>query len=221
MARRARRGPGALERGVLLDSYDKLCHGMSRWRSDPDLFEARKQVLSFVVGLRFSALLIYGIRKLLEGTGLQASWGTILADDGETCSPECDIIVHEGGRVATWNGGDAVGCPVMEFCFINRSNVRLVISCKGQELDDIDEEVAADVRKLRPFVDRIWLFAECCKEGKLEALEEKSKKKGYERFWYVYRRTTVGQLSNEEGWLEFGQSLRTLATRRRRRSSPR
>src|SRR5271166_5699831 len=88
----------------LLDkqNYHKIQAGLKMYRIDTfirdlEATEGKNKggVLSFVRGLRLSALLIYAIRDLLgEGSDLTANWGHIIDEDGQFCSRECDIIIH-------------------------------------------------------------------------------------------------------------------------------
>jgi len=71
------------QRTFFLRQFDSLCAMLYRYRIDPELYEARKSVLRFVIGLRFSALLIYTIRRLLSNTEFTANWGVIIDESGE------------------------------------------------------------------------------------------------------------------------------------------
>jgi hypothetical protein len=145
---------------------------------------AEGRVLAFVRGLKFSARLVYMIRDCLSGTGLQADWGHILdADDSVTCSPECDIIIHRKWR-HRWNGHGGKD-PVMDFKFVDQKDAIAVISCKsylksiGQDYDDYS-------RKVRGYVKDVWLYAECCPPAAVDGLRKRSRKAGYNKFWYLY-----------------------------------
>ena len=57
------------------------------------------------------------------------SWGHLVDDNGESCSPECDIIIHRPGYYHRWNGDES---PIINFKFIECSEALAVISCKSQ-----------------------------------------------------------------------------------------
>ena len=202
---------GGLEDGLLKETYYSLCKKLDQYRLSLDWFEARKGVLPFVRGLRFSALLIYSIRKVITEPTLKASWGVILDDEGLGCSRECDIIVHRGRYAYAWDGDDSKGKRVMDFRFIRHNDARLVVSCKS-EVDSVDGEIRDYAQNLEGYVKRIWLFAECCKTGRADALRKRAREAGYERFWYLYtlKEGRVGQEYNEPGWMAFVEELRSL-----------
>jgi len=206
-----RRASEGLSNGFLYESLDTLYTSLHRWRVDEGLFEARKTILPFVRGLRFSALLIYRVRKLLAGQDVTASWGVVLDESKSRPSRECDIIIHRNKWEHAWDGGDAVGDPVMDFRFVRRQDALAIISCK-EAIRRIDVEMRGYVEAVREYVPRVWLFAECCEEGSQNALEEGAQEAGYESFWYLYsldkQRT---ENVNEPGWFEFVKRLRSLA----------
>ncbi len=201
-----------LKNGFEIESFGILKGALERWELNEDLREARKSVLPFIWGLRFSALLIYRIRKVLRGSSLKASWGAILSDAGGICSPECDVIVHEGESAYVWNGDDAVDDRVMDFHFVPRDQARLVISCK-QRIRSVGAKMRRDAFRLMEYVPRVWLFAVCCKEGRQEDLERQARKAGYERFWWLYSLAKGGmERENEPGWAGFVEELRRIDT---------
>jgi len=181
----------------------RLCGELQAWRTDDDLevLKAAKGsalVLPFVKGLMLSAQLIYVIRGELSATGLEVDWGHLLDDKDESCSPECDIIIHHRGHVTEWNGNDQ---PVMHFKFVRRDRAVAVISCKSYAKD-----VAAEyVQRLKPYVKHIFLFVECCAPNKVTSLREKARKAGYAGFGYLYafdeKRTEC--IEDEQAWLDF------------------
>lgn len=174
------------------EKYKKIQAGLSMYRIDSfirDLDEKveknKGSVLSFVRGLRLSSLLIYSIRELLDGSSLTANWGHILDENGILCSRECDIIIHDKDvPLHKWNG-DGGGNHVMDFRFIPHSAAKVVISCKSYlTSSQIEIEYCNDMKK---FVDRVWLFAECCGPKSDESIEDTAKKIGYENFHYLYK----------------------------------
>jgi len=201
-----------LTEGLFLETYKSLCGKLEGYFLNMDLFEARKDVLSFVRGLRFSALLIYAIRKILKGTRLTASWGVVLTHDGKRCSPECDVIIHSDEWKHAWNGDDNVGKPVMDFRFVLAEDVKLVISCKSELYSGIDENIKKYALNLKDHVSCIWLFAERCKKDKVGQYQEEAVEAGYEKFYYLYafEERGVGQEYNEPAWFEFAETLRSL-----------
>jgi hypothetical protein len=211
MAKESASKLGLLQKGLLLEPFNSLCGKLHKYRVDPELHEARKTILRFVTGLRFSALLIYNIRTILRNTNLAANWGAILKRRDKKCSPECDIIVHTGSEWA-WDGEDDVGGPVMDFHFVPQENVKLVVSCKSC-LTQIDGAIRNDIAKLSDWVDNVWLFAECCQCGQVSKLRRDSRHAGYKRFSYLYTLKKTGGPGkyDERGWFSFAQALRALA----------
>lgn len=139
-------------------------------------------ILPFIRGLRFSALLIYQIRKELNGTGLNVTWGHILDEYGAYCSSECDIIIYKGSYHARWNGS-GTDC-VMDFQFIEKKNAIAVISCKSfLKSSEIEKEYCINMKK---YVDKVWLFAECCGPKSGKSIEKTAKNIGYEHYWHLY-----------------------------------
>ena len=110
-------------------------------RRDDGKYEG--DILGFVKGLRFSVRMIYFLREYLSETGLEVNWGHLLDENGERCSPECDVVVHSKGHVAKWNGNDP---SIMDFRFIKAKSARAVISCKSS-LKSIDKNYPKDLRK--------------------------------------------------------------------------
>lgn len=165
--------------------------GLQQYRLDSFIRNIESQrgknkgtILSFVRGLRFSSLLIYTIRDLLQGSGLTANWGHIIDEDGELCSRECDIIIHREGYIMRWNGDGGLH-PVMDFKFIEQSEAIAVISCKSflQHKSHIEVEYCQD---LLNYVENVWLFAECCPPDKSQEIKDKALEIGYRNFWHLY-----------------------------------
>ena len=186
-----------------------LCAEFSTFRIDPVIQlmvknQDKGRILGFVRGLRLSAQLIYEIRNILSGSGLHADWGHLLDKDTNLCSPECDIIVHNGKVKRRWNGHKE---SVMDFCFVEYSNAIAVISCKSY-LTSIDVDYP---RAMKRYVKNVWLFAECCPKGKEAALRKKAREAGYKGFYYLYpwdHETSVEPKQDE--WIKFGKALNAL-----------
>ncbi len=149
-------------------------------------------ILGFVKGLRFSARLIYYLRTLLSLTGYEINWGHILDDAGNSCSRECDIIIHKPGHVKNWNG-DAH--PVMNFVFVKASQVIAIVSCKSK-ITDIDKKYILALKKYG--VKKIYLFAECCMEKSYSNLLKKAQKAGYQGLWCLHLIDSTGRRVEDE-----------------------
>ena len=166
-------------------------------------------ILPFIRGLRFSALLIYEIRKALNGTELKVTWGHILDENGEYCSSECDIIIYKKGHHTRWNGsGDNES--VMDFRFIEKENAVAVISCKSFiRTADIEVDYWTNMQK---YVSKIWLFAECCGPKSGKSIEKAAKKIGYEHYWHLYtwNKKTDDIKDCLDEWVHFLETLKSL-----------
>jgi len=205
---------GILQKGNLAARYGSLCKQLEQYRIERELFEARKSVLPFVTGLRFSALLIYEARTILKNTNLAVNWGTIIDDKGDKCAAECDIIVHKNGSEFAWNGEIDVGGSVMDFHFVNKQNVKLVISCKASEVSQINQNMKNDIVKLCDYIDNVWLFVEYCKAKQLSEIRKDARSAGYKKFYPLYLEKEDGILSYDENiWCDFAQSLWKLSTK--------
>ncbi len=206
-------GLDALKKGFLMEQFNSLCGKLQKYRTDPEIFEARKSVLRFVTGLRFSALLIYSIRAILRSTALTANWGMIVDRSGKY-SPECDIVLHDNGSEYAWDGGDDVNGSVMDFHFIDREKVKLVVSCKAFSVTQISQSMKDDVVNLADYVDNVWLFAECCQYGQVAKVRKEARDAGYKGFFYLYCLKKSGSPGkyDEIGWCQFAKFLRELAT---------
>jgi hypothetical protein len=196
--------------------YNVLKEELSTFRLDTFLRALDKNqtknkgaILPFIRGLRFSALLIYEIRKTLDGTSLKVSWGHILDENGEYCSSECDIIIYKNGCYARWNGNES-GC-VMDFRFIEKKNAVAVISCKSYiKSSTVEKEYCINMKK---YVDKVWLFAECCGPKSSKSIKTVAQNTGYEHFWHLY---TWNQKTDDiddclDQWESFIKSIKELA----------
>lgn len=161
-------------------------------------------ILPFVRGLRFSALLIYAIREILSDSDLQVDWGHIVDEDTDTCSCECDIIIHHKGHIKRWNGN------IMDFKFIAPEKVVAVISCKSymRGVSDIDKEYC---KSLKPFINKVWLYAECCPPDISERISKRALGFGYKKFWYLYEwHKDKDPQKNKIGWHKFIKEIQKL-----------
>ena len=211
MGKRRTKKLGVFQRGNLQERYKSLCTKLDLYRTEQELHEARKSVLAFVTGLRFSALLIYEMRNILQNTNLAVNWGTIIDESSDKCSSECDIIVHKNGSEFAWNGEIDVGGSVMDFHFVDKQNVKLIVSCKGFEVSQIDQNMKNDIIKLGGWVETVWLFVEYFKATRLRGLCKDAKDFGYKKFYYLYLKREDGSLDyNENLWCEFAKSLKEL-----------
>jgi len=189
----------------------KMFGEFSNWRIDTFIREITKKrqkgrILPFVRGLRLSAHLIYAIREVLVGTNLTANWGHLVDEKGIFCSCECDIIIHHQGHEARWNGREN---QIMDFRFIKQQKALVVISCKSYLRSGyMDSEYC---KLMKPFVKRIWLFAECCGPRSVNSIRKKALRLGYEKFWHLY--TWSKQKTpepNKDGWREFIEEVNKL-----------
>jgi len=192
------------------EPFIQLYGQLSNWRIDPYIREmeaGRKKgrIFPFARGLRLSAGLIYIIREILEGKQLTANWGQLIIKQ-EFCSKECDIIIHHPGQFRRWNGNEK---QVMDFRFIPQEKAVAVISCKSfLKSGDIDKEYS---EKIKPFIKKVWLFAECCYPQGVKYIQKKAVKCGYQKFWYLY--TWDREKSpepNKKGWNEFVKEVKKL-----------
>jgi len=215
-ARRAKRVRRGVVATLRLSHLHSLAGELGHWRTSTDVKELAAAkgsaiVLPFVKGLRLSAQLIYLLRKELRGMGLEVDWGHLVDDAGDSCSPECDIIIHRCGSVDEWDGSEK---PVMHFKFVKQSCAQAVVSCKSFA-DDVDVKY---VTKLRSYVRRVFLLAECCAPQKVASLRKRAREAGYAAFaiLYTFNEKTGERIIDEEGWLSFLDTLKAKIKRRRR-----
>lgn len=215
-------GPTREKRGHLtthlnLQEFHSLKEELSQWRINPQIQEMEREkpggiILGFVKGLRLSARLIYAIREHLSSTDLQVDWGHLLTEEGNSCSPECDIIIHSPGHEREWNGNEH---KIMDFKFINCRQAVAVISCKSL-IKTVDRKYP---QRLKPYVDKVLLFAECCEPNAVNRLKASAKSAGYTGFWYLYtcNQATCECTVDPKHWEKFLRTLKSIASDRRRR----
>ena len=202
---------GAVGKRLRQSKFERLAAELQPWRADDDLraIEAAKGsalVLPFVKGLHLSAQLTYLVRnQLSDMSGLEVDWGHLLDAEENSCSPECDIIVHNKGWVESWNGDPH---PIMDFKFIKCENARAVVSCKSFA-KDIDKNYCNAMAR---YVKHILIFAECCSPKNAPKLEKRAKALGYTGFWYLYTMDQeTGECANcPDKWEDFLQTIRNL-----------
>ena len=194
-----------------LGQFHGLKEELSQWRVDPHIQELERErrggiILGFVKGLRLSARLIYAIRDCLSTFDLEVDWGHLLTEEGNSCSPECDIVIHSRGYEDRWNGRKD---SIMDFKFINCQNAIGVISCKSL-IKSVDRRYC---ERIKPYVKNVLLFAECCEPNMVERLRKSAKSAGYKGFWYLYayNQDTSVCTADEEVWIDFLETIRCLA----------
>jgi len=137
-------------------------------------------ILGFVKGLRLSARVIYYLRERLAHTNHEVSWGHLVDSNEQSCSPECDIIIHKKGHIRKWNGGER---PVMEFKFVRAEDALTVVSCKSL-VNSIDKDYPKDLKKYG--VNNVVLFGECCSKSRFKTLRDKARQLGYKDLFVLY-----------------------------------
>ena len=164
-------------------------------------------ILAFVKGLRISSLLTYCLRDWLSGSQWEASWGHVVNKEGQSCSPECDIIIHKG-YIRHWNGDGGVK-PVMDFKFVEATDVLAVVSCKSR-VTSVDGDYPGQLSKYG--VDKVLLFGECCSETNYINLDSKAKGAGYLGLWCAYHHDGSGEgfITNENMYADFYKTVRDL-----------
>jgi hypothetical protein len=204
--------PGRLTTHLNLQEFHSLKEELSQWRVDPEIQEMEKErpggiILGFVRGLRLSARLIYAIREHLSAFELEVNWGHLLTEEGNSCSPECDIIIHLPGYEREWNGHDK---KIMDFKFVDCRKAIAFISCKSF-IKRVDRKYC---QELSPFVDKVLLFAECCEPNAVDRLKRSAKSKGYQGFWYLYtcNQATCECTVDPDQWKDFLRKLRAIAS---------
>jgi len=101
----------------------------------------------------------------------------------------------------------------MDFHFVDRRNVKLVVSCKAFSVTQISQSMKDDVVNLADHVENVWLFAECCQYGQVAKVRRDARNAGYKGFSYLYRLKKSGDPGkyDEIGWCKFAKALRKLA----------
>jgi hypothetical protein len=162
---------------------------------------AARPILGFVRGLYLSTRLIYALREKLSRYSLEVDWGHLLDTDSNYVSRECDIIIHKIGQITKWNGNKEA---VMDFRFIRSNDAVAVISCKSL-MNSIKSKDVLYCSDLKPLVDNVLLFAECCHPTSVDSLKRKAKEAGYAGFWrlYSYTKKTSRMKIAPEDWEEF------------------
>jgi len=204
--------PRRLATHLNLQEFHSLKEELSQWRVNPQIQEMERErpggiILGFVRGLRLSAKLIYAIREHLSPFDLQVDWGHLLTEDGNSCSPECDIIIHLPGHEREWNGHEH---KIMDFKFINCRQAIAVISCKSF-IRAVDRRYPS---KLEPYVDKVFLVAECCEPNVVDRLKRSAESVGYAGFWYLYtcKQTTCECTVDPPQWEDFLHKLRSVVS---------
>lgn len=163
-------------------------------------------ILGFVKGLRLSAKVIYFLREYLSDMDFEVSWGHLLDINEQSCSPECDVIIHNKGYIRKWNGGKD---PIMEFKFIRANSARVVISCKSL-LNSVDVNYPTALKKFG--LKNIILFAECCPENKYDIYRKKAKSAGYKDLFVLYftKKSEMEFSTDGNVHVQFGNCIRKL-----------
>jgi hypothetical protein len=166
-------------------------------------------ILGFVKGLRLSAGVIYFLRERLSSMDLEINWGHLLDQAEDSCSPECDVIVHTKGHVRKWNGSEK---PIMDFKFVHAAKVRAVVSCKSR-LTAIDKSYPKALKKYG--VKNIFLFAESCEETQLPRLRKTARRAGYRGLWCLYQTQKPGSSfkTDEKMLIGFGDAVNKAVTK--------
>ena len=198
------------------EKFEEIFGVLSSYRIDSfvRMLEKKKgpnvgKVLPFVRGLRFSSLLTYAVREYLNETNLTANWGHIVDKNGIYVSKEADIIIHKDGCVKQWNGGKD---PIMNFKFIAQANAVAVISCKSHlRTSGIEVDYCTEMRK---YVDKVWLFSECCGSNSYENIKTTALDIGYDNYWHMYTWSEKQGIVNPNrvGWDNFVEEVRTLSS---------
>jgi hypothetical protein len=164
-------------------------------------------ILGFVKGLRFSARVAYFLRERLSTTGLEVNWGHLVDSEEQSCSAECDVIVHTAGHIRKWNGTEK---PIMNFVFVDAKQARVVVSCKSV-LNSIDKDHPNALKKYG--VQYVYLFAETCDAKRMPALRKAALKAGYAGVWCLYTTgsDTASFTTDEPALHTFGDTVLKVA----------
>ena len=193
------------------EKFYGLTEELVQWRLDPqirlmDRTMDKGRILGFVKGLRLSARILYILRNIVSAQNLEVSWGHLIDDYGNSCSPECDIIIHRPGYLHEWNGSSN---PIMNFKFIESRKALAVISCKSYA-KSIDKEYCINFRKYN--LHNIFLIAECCPSTAIGNLKEQAEGSGYKGFYYLYAlNDEAGTYKVDENvYIEFIEAIQSL-----------
>lgn len=205
---------GFHQKNLYLERLGSIIGLLKNWRLDSfipfsESEKSKGRILPFIRGLRFSSQLIYATRQIIKHKYL-TNWGHLLDDDGNYCSSECDIIIHKDEHHLKWNGGDEENKgSIMDFHFVSRKDAIVVISCKSYlKYGQIDKNYCKDMKK---YNNNVWLFAECCPDGKVSKIRKEASKAGYKEFFYLYTWDGKNKIKeNENGWLSFIEKLKKL-----------
>ena len=206
-AKRSSRARVPFGKVLRVEQLTGLTAELQKLRSNPPLVKRSDgkyegSILGFVSGLRLSARLIYFLRERLSSTSLEVNWGHLLDQKEDSCSPECDVVVHTKGHVREWNGGKD---PVMNFKFIEAGNVRAIVSCKST-LSAIDKAYPKALQKHG--VAKIFLFAECCQDTHFARLRKAARSAGYRGLWCLYLTQKDGSFKTDESmYVAFGEAV--------------
>jgi hypothetical protein len=200
------------------DRYLKVSQPLLSHRIDPFIREVEKRkgknkgyIMSFVRGLRMSALIIYQLREILSDTDYSAYWGQIISEDGKYLSNECDILISKKGAFEKkWNGEGQEN--IMDFRFIRQEHVKLAISCKSfLTTSEVEKEYCENMKK---YIDHVWLFAECCGPQSVELIQKIATEYGYGDFFYLYTWNRLVEVQatklDENVWRNFEKRIREL-----------
>ena len=206
---------GALGTRLSTEKFHALTATLAPWRLDPeirlmDAKGAKGRILAFVKGLRLSARVAYLVRGILSGEEVEVSWGHLVDESGNSCSPECDIIIHRPGSIEQWNG-DGGREPIMDFKFIECANALAVISCKSFA-KSVDKKYCGAFAKYG--LEDIMLFAECCLPIRTASLKKQALAAGYSGFYYLYTIAKDDYVvqQDETVYLDFANAVRNLAS---------
>lgn len=204
---------GAFEYNLATEELWSMATELQMLREHPPLTKRTDgryegNILSFVKGLRISARLIYFLRNCLSEEECEVSWGHILDSSGQSCSPECDVIIHQKGQIKQWNGSGPNNC-VMDFKFIRASRVRAVVSCKSV-VTSIDEGYPEQLEKFG--VSDVFLFGECCSKTNYANLKHRAQDAGYINLFCAYftESDSPSPVRDEQHHFEFYDRIREL-----------
>lgn len=202
---------GRMELRLRTEPFFGLTEELVKWRLDPQirLMDAKKdkgRILGFVKGLRLSARILYILRTIISSKDLEVSWGHLVDESGESCSPECDIIIHKPGHILEWNGSSN---PIMNFKFIEAKNAIAVVSCKSYA-KSVDKNYCEGFLKYN--LKSIFLMVECCHINAVENLKNNALESGYKGFYYLYAMNddTGEILRDEKNYIDFIEAIQSL-----------